>query len=101
MQGLVEYIGNRRLFDHSAEVHDRDPVADMPDHAQVMRDKQETQAMSGAKTIQQFEDLGLHRNIQGRNRLIGNDESRRQNQRPGDTDALSLPAREFMRIASR
>jgi hypothetical protein len=35
-----------RLLDHPAQVHDRDPVAEVPHHAEVVRDEDERDADS-------------------------------------------------------
>jgi hypothetical protein len=48
---------------------------------------------------EQIQDLRLHRDVEGGGRLIGQDERRAQDDRPGDRGALPLPARELMRVA--
>src|SRR5579885_2745541 len=50
---------------------------------------------------QQIEYLRLDRDIEGADRLIGDQQSRLRRQRPRDTDALALAAREIGRIPGR
>ena len=51
-----------------------------------------------AQVPQQVEDLGLHGDVEGGRRLVGDDEARVQRQRHGDDDALLLAARELVRV---
>ena len=53
-------------LDERAEVHDRDPVADVLDHAHVVGDEQVGQAELALEAAQQVEDLGLDRDVEGR-----------------------------------
>ena len=48
---------------------------------------------------QEVDHLPLHRPVEGRSRLVENDDLRLQDDRAGDRDALALSAGEFMRIA--
>src|SRR3546814_9902365 len=49
--------------------------------------------------LEQGENLRLHRDIQCRNGLVGDEDFRIERQGPGDADALALAAGKFMRIA--
>lgn len=42
------------------------------------------------RLLQQVDDLGLHRNVEGRDGLVGHDEVGLDGERPGDVDALTL-----------
>ncbi len=79
-------------LDDAAEIHHRDPVADMRDHGEVVRDEQIGEAELAAQGGEQFDDLRLDRNIQRGDRLVADDEVRMQHQRAGDADALALAA---------
>ena len=48
---------------------------------------------------QQVDDLRLHRDVEGRDRLVGDDALGLDRERPGDADALPLAARELVRVA--
>ena len=84
-----------------AEVHDRDPVADVLDDAHVVGDEQVGQAELALEVLQQVEDLRLDRHVERRDRLVADDEVGLEDERPGDPDALALAAGELVRIAPR
>ena len=91
-------VGN---FDKAAEIHDRHPVADVPDDREVVRHEQIGHAQPPLQVDQQVEDLGAHRYVERRDGLVADDQRRLQRQRAGDDDALALPAGELVRIAAR
>jgi len=88
-----------RDLGHAAQVHDRHAVADVLDHAHVVGDEQVRQAHLPLQLAQQVQHLGLDGDVECRDRLIAHDEVRLQDERPGDADALSLAARELVRVA--
>ena len=51
------------------------------------------------EVVEQVDDLGLHRHVQSRDGLVEHDQPRLERQRPGHPDALSLAARELVRVA--
>jgi hypothetical protein len=53
-----EFIG-RREFDDGSQVHDRDSLADIPHHGQVMGDDQDRQTQIALQLAKQIEDLDL------------------------------------------
>ena len=59
--------------------------------AQVVRDEQVGQPELGLQIQQQIQDLRLHRDVQRRDRLVGDHQARVERQRAGDADALALP----------
>ena len=82
----------RPFLDDAAEIHDRDAIADLPHHRQVVADEQVGQALAYAQIAQEFEDLRLDGDIERACRLIQHHQLRRQRQRAGDADALLLAA---------
>ena len=54
---------------------------------------------SSLSSREQVEDLRLDRDVERRHRLVADDQLGLGDQRPGDADALRLPARELVRIA--
>ena len=96
----VERRGLGRL-DDPAEIHDRDAVADMLDHRQIVGDEDIGEAEPRLEVDQQIEDLRLDRDVEGRDRLVGDDQLGLERDGPGDADALALAAGEFMGIAAR
>ncbi len=51
-------------LDDLAEVHHRDPVGDVPDHRQVVRDEDVRQPESRLQLLKQIDDLGLNRDVE-------------------------------------
>ena len=94
---LVQLLGRRDL-DDLPQVHDRDPVRDVPDHAQVVGDEDVGQAQLVLQVVEQVDDLGPDGHVQGRDRLVGDDQPGIQGQGPGHADALALPAGELVRV---
>jgi hypothetical protein len=87
-------------LDDLAQVHDGDPVADVADHRQVVSHKEVRQVELPLQLDQQVQHLGLDRNVERRDRLVGDDEFRLQDQGAGDADALALAAGELVRVAA-
>ena len=48
---------------------------------------------------EEVEDLRLHREVEGGDRLVEHQQGRVEHQRAGDGDALALAAREHVRVA--
>jgi Transposase DDE domain len=84
-----------------AEIHDGDPMADSFDHRDVVRDEQEGEVQFSLQPHQQIDDACLHRNVERRDRLIGDDQLGRERERSGYGDALSLAAGKLMRQTRR
>ena len=94
----IHVVGKTDL-DDLAEVHDGDAVAHPLDHRKVVGDEQVREEELLLKILEQVEDLGLDRDVEGGDGLVADDEPRVERQRPGDADALPLPARELVRVA--
>ena len=54
---------------------------------------------SRLEALEQVDDLGLDRHVEGRDRLVADDQVRLDRERAGDPDALALAAGELVRIA--
>jgi len=68
------------------------------DHGQVVADEQIGQAILALQRAQQLDDLTLHGAVQGRGRLVEQDQRRLEHQRAGDGDALALAAGKLVRV---
>ncbi len=90
-----------RDLDDLAEVHDRDPVRDVADDREVVRDEEVRQLEVGLEGLEQVDDLGLDRDVERRDRLVADDEVRVERERAREPDALALAARELVRVARR
>ena len=80
-------------------MHDRDPVGDVADDADVVGDEEVGEAELVLEVVEQVDDLRLDRDVEGGDRLVGDDQLRLQRQRPGDPDPLPLAAGELVREA--
>ena len=96
---VEELVGGPEL-DHAAEVHDRDPVGDLPDHREVVRDEDVREVELVLERPQQREDLRLHGHVERRHRLVADDQPRVEREGAGDADPLPLPAGELVRVAA-
>lgn len=64
-----------------------------------MADEEIGHAEAPLQVLQQVDDLGRDRDVERRDRLVADEQLRAEDQRPGNHDALALPAGELMRIA--
>jgi hypothetical protein len=62
-----------------------------------VRDEDERDAVARLHLLQQVQDLGTNRDVEGRDGLIADDEVGLPDQRARDRDALALAAGEFVR----
>ena len=82
-----------------SEVHDGDAVGDLADHRQVVRDEDVRQVEVALQVAQEVEHLRLDRDVERRDRLVADDQLRRERERTRDADPLALAARELVRVA--
>src|SRR5580692_5011225 len=101
MMWVLDDRSARTNLHNLAEIHDGNPMADSFDHRDVVRDEQEGEVQFGLQPHQQIDDASLHRNVERRDRLIGDDQLGRERERSGYGDALSLAARKLMRQTRR
>ena len=99
MQRPVADRRARTELDDLAQVHHRHPVADVPDHRQLVGDEQVGQVELLLQVFHQVDDLRLDRDVEGADRLVRDHERRVEHQGPCDADALPLATRELVRIA--
>ena len=69
---LVNLVAGGDLHDLS-QIHDRHPVADMLDHSEIVGNKKIGEMPFFLKLLQEIDDLGLNRDIQGGDRLVRHD----------------------------
>ena len=98
LRRLGEKLCHSRDLDDLAGVHDDDPVGQVGDHPHVVGDQHDGAAQPIPQVAQQFQDFGLHRDIQRGGRLVGEDHLRVAGDSAGDDHALLLPAGQLMRI---
>lgn len=76
-----------------------DVGAHLADDGEVVGDEEQGQPVVGDEVAEQVEYLGADGNIQGADRLIGEQHVGFHGQGAGDGDALALPAGELVREA--
>src|SRR6266496_1268350 len=97
---LVERLPVGQL-DDLAEVHHGHLVRDVANRREVVGHEQIRQAEAGLELLEQVDDLRLNRDVQGRDRLVADDEGRLHGERARDAHPLALAPRELVRIALR
>ncbi len=101
MHGAAEHLARRALLDHAPAVHDDDAVADLLDDAEVVRDEDDGDAGLALEAHQPAEHLGLDGGVQGRGRLVGDDQLGLVDERKRDHDALPHASGELVRVLPR
>src|SRR6266545_3866722 len=99
VQRLLEDRGDWAGLDDAPQVHDRHALAEVANDAEIVRDEDEGELAAFLQPLQQQQYLRLDRNVEGRDRLVGNEELGLERERAGDTDALTLAAAELVRVA--
>ena len=74
-------------------------VGDVLHDREIVRDEDVGEAEPRLQLLQEVEDLRPDRHVERRHRLVADDELRLDRKRPGDADALALPAGELVRVA--
>ena len=101
MQRIVVELRRGRDLDDRAEVHHCDPIGDVADDGQVVRDEEVREVELLLQPLEQVDDLGLNRHVQGGHGLVRDDEVGVQGDRAREADALTLAAGELVREAAR
>ncbi len=97
---IGEDLGGRSGLDDLALGHDADPIGDLADDAEVVGDEQHGHAVLVLERLQKLEDLRLHRDVERRRRLVGDQELRPVGESHGYHHALALAARKLMRVGA-
>ena len=98
--GASENLGDCAGFDDFPLLHDGDVVGEAADDAEVVGDEQHRHAVLGLQVFQEREDLRLHRDVERRRRLVGDEQVGAVCKRHGDHHPLALAAGELMRIGA-
>ena len=93
----VEFSG-RGPLDKFAKIHHADFVADMLDDGKIVRDKKEGDSKFFLQVADEIEHLALHRDVEGGDGFVGDDEFWFKGEGARDADALALSAGEFVRV---
>ena len=96
--GLRTTLPRRPLLDDPPQVHDRDPVGEVGRRREVVRDHEDAHPVL-AQPVEERQDPRPHRDVEHRDRLVGDQQLRLEHERGRDRDPLALAARELVRIA--
>ena len=97
MLRVPDDLAGRALLDDPAEVHDRDPVGEVRRRREVVRDHQDREPAL-PQPVEQLQDAGADRDVEHRDRLVGDEQPRLEHERRRDRDPLALPAGELVRV---
>jgi hypothetical protein len=90
----------RHLLDDAAAVHDREALAHVRDHREIVGHEQVGEAARGAQLGEQVQDLRLDRHIERAGRLVEQQHRGLLRQCAGDGDPLGFAARQVVHVAA-
>ena len=90
---------SRCLFHHLSRIQNSDFIRHLAGDAQIMRNQQQRHTPALLQVAQESQDLRLHRHIQRRRRLIGDQNIGLSRQHHGHQGALALAAGQLERVA--
>ena len=90
MLRCAEQRARRPVLDDDAPVHDEGPVADVAHDREVVADEHQGDGGLPADVGQRVEHLRLDRHVERGDRLVEDEDTRLDRERPGDRDALAL-----------
>ncbi len=93
-----QHRARRPGLDDGAAIHHGKPRRDVVDDGEVVADQEIGHAVPRLELLEEVQHLRLHRDVERRDRLVGDDQLRPCDEGAGDGDALTLPAGEFMRV---
>ena len=96
--GLVEDLLRGAVLDRATGVHHQDVVGELGDHPEVVGDDDDRGVELPLEVADQVEDLRLHRHVERRRGLVGDQQVRVARQRHGDHRALSHAAGVLVRV---
>ena len=98
MTWIIEDLVGSPCFHHAALLHDGNAVGDLRDDAEIVGNEQDSSSLSPLQIADQRQDLRLRRDIEGRRRLVRDQNPRLERKRHGDHGPLALAAGKLMRI---
>ena len=100
MLGIGKDFSHRARFDDASLLHHADIVGELTNDAEIMGDEEKRHAHALLLLLEQLQYLRLHRHIERGCRLIGNEQFRAVRQSHCNHHALTLAARQLMRIGA-
>ncbi len=94
-----EDVPLRAALHELTRVHHHDAVGDLGHDAHVVGDEDDGRAVVAPELFDQAQDLGLNGHVEGRGRLVGDQQRRVAGERHGDHGPLAHSARQLVRVA--
>jgi hypothetical protein len=98
MTGVVEQLFDRGSLHNPPGVHHYDTVAVAGDDTKIVGDQDCPQLRSVNEVVQQLEDLGLDRHVEGGGGLVRDQHPGLTGHRQSDNYSLALPAAQAVRV---
>ena len=95
---MLQHLLGGTDFDESAGAHDRDARGNLRDDRQAMRDKNVSEGKLALQFSQEKKNLCTDGDIQSRDRFVGNNKLRLEDQGARDANPLPLPTGKFMGV---
>jgi hypothetical protein len=67
-----QHFDSRAVLHNPARIHHDDPIGNLRNHSEIVRDKKQRKLELLAQLGQQFKNLFLYRNVERSRRLVGN-----------------------------
>jgi hypothetical protein len=99
MQRIAEERLLVGVLDNASEVHDRDAVADVLDHGEIVRNEQVREVLFLLQIHHEIDDLRLDRDVERGDRFVADDQLRIEREGPRYSDPLPLAPRKLVRQA--
>jgi hypothetical protein len=99
MLEVAENLERRPRLDDFAGAHDGDLVGDAGNDGEVVGDEDEPQPILVDETFEERQHLRLRGDVERRGRLVGDDQLGSSGDGHGNDHALTLAARELVRVA--
>ena len=101
MPRVAEELIGRRLLDHLAGVHDRDPVGELDEEREVVRDEEDGELELPLERLDLLENLALDDHVERGRRLVEQQQVRVERERHRDDHALAHPAGQLVRVRAQ
>src|SRR5207245_11507690 len=98
MLRVVEEVALGTELDDAPGVHDRDPVGDVGDDTEVVRDQDNRRPEVVLELVEQLDDLRLDRHVERGGRLVGDQDVRVVRERHRDHRRLAHYAGDVGRV---
>ena len=97
-RGAGEDVGRRSGLDDAACAHDDDLVGPLTGDREIVGDEEDAHARVRAQLVEEVEYALLHRDIEGRGRLVGDEQPGPQRDRRRDEHPLAHAPGELVRV---